>query len=205
MSFVYNPGIPTGQVDLDKDYLNIQGNFQQANIVYGTDHYPFNNATSNLGFHNQVTTPAFVASPTTGLPPPTTTNPIFYAFQQYPALGVLQYSRGPTTPFNNSVPTPLTNLNSAATPIILGSLPTTILNFSGMAFAYCVLYALDSVQVGARMAAVIFWNGTILSINSTVSSLFISAVASGSTLQLQNNSVITLSNIYWSLQLIRVQ
>src|SRR5580698_774128 len=120
---VYQPGIPTGTVNLDVDYLNLQGNFQQLNIVYGTDHYPFDNASPNQGFHNQVTTPAFVASPPPMVPTPpgTTTNPIFYAFQQYPALGVLQYSRGP----NSAVPTTLTKLFSPATPISLAPAATT--------------------------------------------------------------------------------
>lgn len=42
---------------LDIDYQNLQGNFEQANVVYGTDHYPFDNATSNQGFHNKATFP----------------------------------------------------------------------------------------------------------------------------------------------------
>ena len=60
---VYQPLIPSGTVDLDVDYQNIQDNFNQANIVYGIDHYPFDNNTGNEGFHNQVTLP-FLDPPT---------------------------------------------------------------------------------------------------------------------------------------------
>lgn len=62
----YQPGIPTGSVPLNQDYLNIQGNFTQANVVYGTDHYAFDNITAGQeGFHKQVTMPNAAAPPTT--------------------------------------------------------------------------------------------------------------------------------------------
>lgn len=63
---VYNPLVPTGTVKFPQDYKNIQGNFNQANVVYGTDHFPFDNVTSGQeGFHNKVTLPNR-ADPTTG-------------------------------------------------------------------------------------------------------------------------------------------
>lgn len=37
----YQPGIPTGTVNLDVDYQNIQDNFQQLNVAYGVDHVAF--------------------------------------------------------------------------------------------------------------------------------------------------------------------
>jgi hypothetical protein len=57
----YQPGIPTGAIQLDQDYLNLQGNFQQLNIAYGLDHVPFSD-TSGLtptpngisGMHKQL-------------------------------------------------------------------------------------------------------------------------------------------------------
>lgn len=55
---VYQPLIPTGTVNLDEDYQNLQGNFEQANIVYGEDHFAFDNATvGEQGFHDKVTMP----------------------------------------------------------------------------------------------------------------------------------------------------
>lgn len=46
----YQPNIPTGQVDLDQDYLSIQGNFQQLNTTYGTDHVAYS-VNLNNGYH----------------------------------------------------------------------------------------------------------------------------------------------------------
>ena len=55
---IYRPLIPTGTVNLDEDYQNLQDNFNQANVVYGTDHYPLDNAVAGQeGFHDKVTMP----------------------------------------------------------------------------------------------------------------------------------------------------
>ena len=63
---VYRPLIPTGTVKLDVDYQNVQDNFNQANVVYGTDHYPLDNATAGqIGFHKRITLPAGAAPVTT--------------------------------------------------------------------------------------------------------------------------------------------
>lgn len=43
----YQPNVPTGTVDFDQDYLNLQGNFQQLDIAYGYDHVAFSD-TSGL-------------------------------------------------------------------------------------------------------------------------------------------------------------
>jgi len=37
----YNPGIPTGSVNLDQDYLNIKNNFSQLDTSFGSDHIKF--------------------------------------------------------------------------------------------------------------------------------------------------------------------
>ncbi len=198
---VYQPLIPTGTVNLDVDYLNIQGNFQQANVVYGTDHYPFDNATSDQGFHNQVTTPPYVASPPTGLPPATAANPILYSFQQYPALGVLQYSRGPS----NAVPSAITNLNSSSTGInLIAGATTNVLDFTGFSFAICVLYAVNAVVAPnfTNVTQPIYWSNNAF---NTFSSGALIATNSGNILQVKNNSPGTFTNVFWTLQIIRVQ
>jgi hypothetical protein len=41
----YQPGIPTGSVPLDQDYLNLQGNFQQLDTAFGYDHTPFSDTS----------------------------------------------------------------------------------------------------------------------------------------------------------------
>lgn len=50
----YQPGIPTGFVDLDTDYANIQGNFQQLDTTFGIDHTTFSNQTAQNGYHTNI-------------------------------------------------------------------------------------------------------------------------------------------------------
>ncbi len=199
---VYQPNIPTGTVNLDVDYLNLQGNFDQANIVYGTDHYPFDNATPNQGFHNVVTTPPFVDNPPTGLPPVTAANPKFYAFQAYPALGVLHFSRGP----NNAVPCPVTFLNSPSTPIVLNALASTnVLDFTGFSFAMCVLQAMSDTATTDKttVSQQIRWSqNNFNTFAAPTSSLGVTRT--GNILQLVNLGGAPL-NVYWTLQIIRIQ
>jgi len=200
---VYQPGIPTGTVDLDVDYLNIQGNFTQANVVYGTDHYPFNNATSNQGFHNLVTTPPVVNSPPDGLPPTTTANPKIYAYQQYPSMGVLHYSRGPT----NAVPTALTSIHSSSTPIsLIAGATTNVLDFTGFSFAICRIIAMNDVAAAnkSQLEQNIYWSQNVFS-GFLAQINLLKATNSGNILQIQNNTAGTLSNVYWTLQIIRIQ
>ena len=62
----YQPNIPTGFVNLDTDYQNIQGNFQQLDTSFGVDHTPFSGAVNN-GYHQIIhfqsnATPAAIAN-----------------------------------------------------------------------------------------------------------------------------------------------
>jgi hypothetical protein len=50
----YNPLVPSGTVPLNEDYQNLQDNFNQANVVMGVDHLPFNNATAQTGYHTAI-------------------------------------------------------------------------------------------------------------------------------------------------------
>jgi|SRR5579863_434939 len=50
----YNPLVPTGTVPLNVDYQNLQDNFNQANVVMGVDHLPFDNATAQKGYHTPI-------------------------------------------------------------------------------------------------------------------------------------------------------
>ncbi len=52
----YQPGIPTGSVPLNQDYLNIQGNFGSLNTQFNEDHVPLT-STSGIppnGYHKAV-------------------------------------------------------------------------------------------------------------------------------------------------------
>lgn len=50
----YQPGIPTGLVNLDTDYLNIQKNFQQLDTTFNVDHVTFSNQTAQNGYHKSI-------------------------------------------------------------------------------------------------------------------------------------------------------
>lgn len=74
----YQPGIPTGTVPLDLDYINLQNNFQQLDTSFGVDHLPFSDQSAQNGYHksihlNPVSTT--VTNPPNNQPviPPTTT------------------------------------------------------------------------------------------------------------------------------------
>jgi hypothetical protein len=51
---VYQPGIPTGLVDLDQDYLAIQQNFTGLDTTFGIDHVTFSNTTLQNGYHKDI-------------------------------------------------------------------------------------------------------------------------------------------------------
>lgn len=50
----YNPLVPSGTVPLNEDYQNLQDNFNEANIVMGVDHLPFDNNTVQKGYHKSI-------------------------------------------------------------------------------------------------------------------------------------------------------
>jgi len=49
----YQPNIPTGLVDLDVDYQNLQNNFSQLDTTYGVDHIKFSTVPNN-GYHTNI-------------------------------------------------------------------------------------------------------------------------------------------------------
>ncbi len=49
----YQPNIPTGLVNLDIDYQNLRGNFQQLDTTYAIDHVPITQVANN-GYHANV-------------------------------------------------------------------------------------------------------------------------------------------------------
>lgn len=196
------PNIPQPSDNLDFSQSQILSNNQALDTVFGIDHYKFSDATANKGFHNKVTTPVFIDSPPTGLPPVTTTAPVLYSFQTTAPLGVLQYSRGP----NNSVPTPLTILQSPSTGItVTAGATTNVLDFTGLTLCICNLYAFNLIMptVVSSVTATIYWNGTTL--QGTTTSGNLQVVQSGNILQIKNALGISITNLFWSLELIRVQ
>lgn len=50
----YNPNIPTGTINLNEDYLNLQANFKALDDVYQQDHVPLTDTTVQKGYHTAV-------------------------------------------------------------------------------------------------------------------------------------------------------
>ena len=50
----YQPGIPTGFLNLDQDYQNIQNNFTVLNNVFQVDHTTLTNVTAQKGYHTAI-------------------------------------------------------------------------------------------------------------------------------------------------------
>lgn len=48
---VYQPGIPTGLLNLDVDYQNLKDNFTALNDIFSVDHLPFANVSAQVGYH----------------------------------------------------------------------------------------------------------------------------------------------------------
>ena len=150
-----------------------------------------------------VTTPIVVNNPPDALPPATAANPKLYGFQQYAALGVLQYSRGP----NNAVPTPVTFINSPSTALSISvGFPIDILDFTGITRAYCKLYAMNTAATFSYSQTTIVWNGssfTTINREDGTTGLLI-ASSSGNILRLGNSNILLTNAVYWTLEIKRL-
>ncbi len=70
---MYQPGIPTGTVNLDVDFQNLQDNFQQLDTTFGVDHVTFSNQTAQNGYHEDI---HFNPVSTTATNPPNNQPPV---------------------------------------------------------------------------------------------------------------------------------
>ncbi len=199
---VFKNAIPQPTDNLDQSQIDLLGNMQQLDTTFGIDHYKFSDITANNGFHNKLTTPVFVDSPPTGLPPVTTTNPILYAIQQSANLGVLQYSRGPS----NAVPTPLTKFQSPAAGINLpNNTPTNVLDFTGLPGVVCKLYS-ASMALGSPsfLEYIIAWNSASFNFVNVIKAQDLQAQNSGAILQIRNVSGSPVNVVVWTLEFMRI-
>lgn len=212
MAFTRNR--PTANELLKNSQPLIRSNFNDSDDSFGTEHYAFSDTTANNGLHKKVTTTPLAH-------PVTATNPIFYSAQDSANIGYIQYSRGPV--FNGYVPapTPVTRLHSSVTPITIASGGTTnILDLTGLNNLVARLYvsnfragntANDSILRFIMTSDVYFFNdaGTprfrfIPAISSgtlTTSNVF--PTSSGFILQVGASGT-NLANVFWSLELIRI-
>jgi len=54
MSSLYKPNIPTGTIELDEDYINLQNNFQQLDTTYKVNHVALTDNSTSNGAHTYV-------------------------------------------------------------------------------------------------------------------------------------------------------
>ena len=123
-------------------------------------------------------------------------------------VGTLQYSRGwNIDEMSPAAPTPVTHLQSQSTAITVGAGSTIdVLNFAGLTRAMAMIYAFDqtSPTIGKGVAYVIY-NGSNLFITPVVSTVFLVFQVFGTDLlQIKNNSSNPM-NIFWTLDLVRMQ
>lgn len=85
----YQPGIPTGFVNLDQDYQNIQNNFTQLDTTYKVDHVPLTQPTNN-GFHLKASLVEQIVDPI----PPVGVDTLYTKVFGSPMAGELFYVRG---------------------------------------------------------------------------------------------------------------
>lgn len=200
----YLPSIPQPNDNLDFSQGQLLGNFQALDTVYGIDHYEFSNGTANSGFHDQITTPAHI-----GGEPTTAANlPLIYGLSVGGNLQVAQFAKASN--IANTVPGfPLTGLESpaAATSINTGS-TVDVFNFTGLARAMCILVASNMGAPVRNYVAYVVWDGTTataVTISPAILIGFGAVVSTSTILQLSNITGTNMTDVYWSLQFLRVQ
>lgn len=191
----YQTLIPQPNDDLDVSVTDIQQNFLTANTVMSIDHYPFDDVTANKGFHKTVTSPDQTTAPTT------TAEPKIYGLSQLLAIGVLQYSRGP----NDAIPTPITALHGG--PLNIASLATSnIIDLNGLTRVSAILTAWNASGTTTKNGVNTFiaYDGGVYNV-TTGGAGSLAAASSGTILQLKNNTAGALTNVYWTLQFLRIE
>lgn len=202
---LFNPNIPNPTDFLSDSQLALKNNNGGLNTVFNVDHYTFNNATANKGFHNTVTTPLIIGSVH---PTPAANVPKFYAMQSTANVGVLQYSRACSSGAVVAAPTPLTNFQPNIGAQVLQAFPgpgntISVLDFSGITNALGEFF-LYSTSSNTSIYSVVIWTGSAfrLFLNST-SNNFVTLTSVGNVLTVLNNGVI-INDVYWSLKFHRL-
>jgi hypothetical protein len=212
----FNPAIPLANDRLAKSQQDLLLNNGQLDTSFGVDHYPFSDQTSNNGFHNTVTQPLILAVPPSVTPahPTTGTNAIIYAMQDSTNIGVIQYSKGPIYKGNQPAPTPITELHSPSTPIVLlsGGL-TNVLDMTGVFQMVGTLYMMNYGSAPAANSLNIsdfLWNGNggngfkFLNRTTTSGGAGLIGTSSGTILQIQNTNASPANNVFWTLRMHRI-
>ena len=199
MVFKNNIPQPTDNLlDSQGDLLN---NNAQLDTSFGIDHYTFSNLTTNNGKHNQVTTPLIIGG---AHPATAAAEPKMYAMQDSANIGVINYSRGPS----NAVPSPITCLHGGPTPVSLNTV-VNILDFTGITLSLGTVYAGFNSILGTAVGITFYWDGTNFffpqqPITGTYTFSLI-LTSTGNVLQIKRTVLGGPDNLYWTLQLHRLQ
>ncbi len=195
--------IPQPSDNLSKSQQDLLNNNGAFNIWSLADHYAFNDATANAGFHNKVTQPQIIGN----VDPTTTTNPVLYAIKRGTSFPVLQYSRG----VSNQVPSPVTTVQSPATPqtILMNGGILLVIDFAALGVSFCMgmLYAKDTAFNNIGLTALFSYDNNNLFVTNISSSGSgnLTVTTSGGQLILKNTSnANNFNNIYWTLQFFRI-
>jgi len=203
----YFTNTPILSDNLSVSAVQMNTNFSTINTVFGIDHYDFTVAIPNGGFHKSVTTPDQGTAPSTSASVAS-----FYGLIPSANIGLIQFSRGPSS----SVPSPVTYLQSPATPLsILSAGTSNVLDFTGLPASMSTAYCFDTSTTGSppiMSQALVTWSGSVLIVTNMAFTAGSSAIpttkllfqTSGSVLQVKNNSGGNLTGTYWTLQLLRV-
>jgi len=191
---------PLPNDDLDVSQPQMRTNFSSANTTFGIDHYQFSDLTANLGYHKVTHWPSETA------PTSNASYAQMYGRQQTAPLGVLQYSvRG----LASQVPSPVTLIQSQSAAITLANNATTdILDFTGLSRAS---FSVTGFDTGATPGLNTFfgaWTGTTFTFGTAASGqtgTYFTLTLSGNTLRLKNSSGGALNNVYWTMQLLRLE
>lgn len=195
---VFLPNIPQPSDNLDFSQGQLLANNQSLDSVFGIDHTLFSDATVNKGFHNKVTSIPQSSVPTT------TTNPVFYGYQQTSGTGVLQFTKGP----NDAAPTALTCIQSQPTGIPLGPSNTAqVMDFTGLNFALITLYAFNNQNPGfATLYAELVWTSLVNQFfNITTSSFGLHWTFVGNNLKVVNITLNPMTSVYFAMRINRMQ
>jgi hypothetical protein len=187
------PNIPQPTDNLDFSQGQLLTNNLALDTIFGTDHTKFSDATINVGHHTVINSIAQAGYPAA--------NTYVQLFSYSPSVnvGAIDFTFQPSPA---TVATPITNLQSPSTAIVLAPTATTnVLNFAGLPRAIASLYAIDTGVPVLQSRAILWTGSTFLGLGAVSGFNFL---ASGSTLQIQNNNVVPYNNVYWTLQLLRV-
>ena len=189
----FNPNIPQPNDELSASQPVLLSNNTELDNAFEVDHYKFSDATTNKGKHREITTPNEPI-------PTTTTDPKICGHAVSSAIETLQFSKG----INDAVPTPLTSKIG----FISSLAPAATVNlqdFTGVTTCLFRVTVMASTFTGPVLFSGAIFSSAFTARTKTypITDLVWSLPVSGNILQLQ--SVTAQSNVYWTIEFLRIE